>query len=646
MENSNLLISVAVLQKYWESGNKDTLDLLMPFLKTTISKTVKLNEQIDVELLSMKFKEDYGYESMPINILYSMLKRLSPEFLTINHKQYYLTSSLDNDVIKFEKRKKESKEHYELVIHTLKSYLNEELQKNELSDSDVSKHLYNFFVQHGLCFTKNIDDLIAISKKNNKIAYHIAEFIYNEYKKDSCIFSYILEMVQGFFVSTALSIDEANTSTNAKLNGLSCYIDTRIIIDALGYHLPKITMDSAREFLNMLKESGAKLICFEHNFEEIKNVLYAYKNSFSNMSANYVNTLEALDESGYTVSDVERIISRLQFLIEDLGIEIVKTPVYEKGEIDLSDLERQLKEEVIYKKTNSVFVDIASIKSILSLRKDKVADSLEKSKHVFISSNYRYCLAAQHFILENTKEKVPAIYYEKEFASLMWLRNYSTHKDYPKSKLIENAMAVLEVPTQSFMNDLFSIIDKIEQEGGITNEEAAVIRTDYFSKKTIYMQCKGDPSDISDQTVLSIKEDLKKRYSKEATEKSTINYQKFVEQRSINNERKSKAIRIILETGEKTKNKVSKTLTVCFAVIALLILILGLYSIIKSATKNEIDYLVVTICVIDVVGYISQIRSYESLVNKTIRKVSKNMSDKAMDRKREEYKEIFGDLQN
>lgn len=203
MKNSNILISVAVLQKYWENGNKDTLDLLMPFIKTTISKTVKLNEQIDVELLSMKFKEDYGYESMPINVLYSMLKRLSPEYLTIKNKQYYLTSSLDDDVIKFEKRKKESMEHFETVIHSLKNYLNEVLTKLNLSDNDVSRHLYNFFVQHGLCFTKNIDDLIAITKKNNKIAYEIAEFIYNEYTKESCIFSYILEIVQGFFVSTA-----------------------------------------------------------------------------------------------------------------------------------------------------------------------------------------------------------------------------------------------------------------------------------------------------------------------------------------------------------------------------------------------------------------------------------------------------------
>lgn len=362
------------------------------------------------------------------------------------------------------------------------------------------------------------------------------------------------------------------------------------------------------------------------------------------MNVNYANTLEALDASGYTASDVERIITRLQFLIEDLGIKIVRTPAYEEGEIDISELEKQLKEETAYKNINSILTDIASIRSILSLRKNKVADSLEKSEHVFISSNYKYCLASQRFVLENTNEKVPAIYYEKEFASLLWLRNYSTHKDYPRSKLIENAMSVLEVPTQTFMNDLFSIIDRIEQEGGITSEEAAVIRIDHFSKKNIYMQCKGDPSDISDKTVTSIKEELKNRYCKESLEKNSINYKKYIEQRLINDENKSKARKIILDVGEKTRNRTSTVLRVCFGVIALVILILGLYSIITSATKNEIDYLVVVICVIDIVGYISQIRSYESLMNKIIRKVSKNAADKTMDKKRYEYKEIFGDL--
>ena len=74
---------------------------------------------------------------------------------------------------------------------------------------------------------------------------------------------------------------------------LSCYLDTRLIINALGLHLPQETKTCATEFLEMLRNSGVKLFCFQHNYEEIYNVLCAYKKNISNgINKKSNNTLE------------------------------------------------------------------------------------------------------------------------------------------------------------------------------------------------------------------------------------------------------------------------------------------------------------------------------------------------------------------
>ena len=80
--NNNLLISTAMLNAYWEKERKDTFDLLMPFLKYSIAKTTAKGDKINVEKVTEFFKEEFGYDTIPMNVIPLMLKRLSPNSLS------------------------------------------------------------------------------------------------------------------------------------------------------------------------------------------------------------------------------------------------------------------------------------------------------------------------------------------------------------------------------------------------------------------------------------------------------------------------------------------------------------------------------------------------------------------------------------
>ena len=92
---NDILICASVLSAYWEYGRFDTLDFLMPFLKYSIASTTKINETVDVSKIKELFKSEFGYFDIPIDVVNTLLKRLSPKTLRKDGASYVLCFSLE-----------------------------------------------------------------------------------------------------------------------------------------------------------------------------------------------------------------------------------------------------------------------------------------------------------------------------------------------------------------------------------------------------------------------------------------------------------------------------------------------------------------------------------------------------------------------
>lgn len=562
--------------------------------------------------------------------------------------------SLDGELKDFEKKRILNKEHQEKVINGLKGHLEKYLPKDSFSEDKVIDHLFSFFVTNGLYIAKDVERLIGIKQKDGRIEYEIARFIMDEYHKESSLFAYLSELVTGFFVSTAISIEQASTSTNTKMRGLSCYIDTRIINNALGLHLPTETKTSAMEFLEMLKTSGVKLYCFQHNYEEIIKVLTAYKTSLSSPRNSWPgNTLEAFDEKGYTVSDVESYISRLRYRIEGLGIEIVDSPIYENGltnpkaYIDYAGLQETLKAEMHYnsKSANTAAeTDTKSAAAIMLLRNGSHAFELEKAQHIFVSSSERYCSIVSKYLKTDGTGKVPVAFSEPNLSSLLWLRNYSTHKDYPRSKLIENALSILEIPSSVFLTGLFNVIERLESQGTISQDEAIVLRQDYYVKKEILSEARGDSSGITDDSVKTARDRLREKYCTDESINAELNYQNYIKQKEENRKAIKKAEEAIQETGLSTYKRVKRRLSILVNTLMWILGVLAVAALIYGIVGSTSWALVAgtIVLIIDLFGLIDSLHEKKKTIQKWIARKACNSADKAMDAKREEYEKIFG----
>lgn len=90
---------------------------------------------------------------------------------------------------------------------------------------------------------------------------------------------YIVELVKGYFVTTALYLQAENLDvTHASFSNVIFYLDTRLLLALLGFKSSQEN-ESVQEMVKSLQRNGAKLACFSYNIEEVENILEAYKQS-------------------------------------------------------------------------------------------------------------------------------------------------------------------------------------------------------------------------------------------------------------------------------------------------------------------------------------------------------------------------------
>ena len=650
--NNNLLISTAMLSAYWEKEKKDILDLMMPFLKYSIGKTTKIGTVINLTEMVSHFKKEFGYDTMPMHVFSVLLNRLSPDFLEKNKDKYTLKKSLDEDIIRFEKGHALFEEHRSKVINSLLDYFNNQqgLKQSHTPETAMTA-LISFFATNGMCIIQDAAMLELLKRKDDQQKYYIAQFIIEEYNKKSEVFSYIEDMVKGFFVSTAISIQPQNMDVSqSKFRELNCYLDTRMVINALGLHLPE-ERTSSMELLTMLKERGANLYCFEHNIREIISIITAYKHTLNNPYSNTsFHTLEAWDSHHYTVSEVDRYLCILRSKISNLGISIVERPTvtdintYPFSDADLINC---ISDNIKYSNREAIETDVQSVASIFLLRNGHRSTEIEKSKHVFVTSNVHLTNVVNSFLLKNRicnfyEETMPVIT-DVDLSSIVWLKCYSTHKDFPRQKLIEQSLTALE-PTPSMITTFFETVDRLLYEGGITEDEAAIIRTDAYCKKELSKLVRGNASGITEETIYEIKEKLKLQYIGDADKSSKLNYQKYAEQKAANKKAIDAALQEINEKGKAVLKSVSLKLKIIAWIIFVGVCVGLLWVTILSLDFASVCIPTAILSAVSLLGVIDMLLAKKSKIYRAINRLANRCADKAKDKKKEEYEKILGSI--
>ena len=237
--NRNTIISLAMLYALWQSKRQDLLDLIQPFVLYAVGNTTKVGGKIDEEKICECMENEFGYKSFqPAVVKKVLIRETSNKIDTAKQKikrknnNFYLIEDLSEHIETFTTKRTNCKGRVGAVTKALAEYLNTKAARNkkDYTQIDAERFLLDFFEKQGGAIVSLVEDLRQITAKNNEIDFYIGKFILEENEKKSVLMEYIVELVKGYFVTTAIYLQAENPNvTTAAFKDVTFYLDTRLL---------------------------------------------------------------------------------------------------------------------------------------------------------------------------------------------------------------------------------------------------------------------------------------------------------------------------------------------------------------------------------------------------------------------------------
>lgn len=650
----NAIISLAMLYALWQTKRSDLLDLIRPFVLYAVGVTTKVGDIIDVEGICRYMESEFGYQSFQCAVVERILLRETSDaikqesrIIKKEDRKFILIASLSTQVEKFNSKRLVCKEHSDAVTTALAGYLNHNraCRRDNYTSSEAEVFLLSFFERQGGSIVLSADDLRQISFKNSELDFFIGIFILEENEKRSSLMDYIVELVKGYFVTTALYLQAENLDvTHASFSNVIFYLDTRLLLALLGFKSSQEN-ESVQEMVKSLQRNGAKLACFSYNIEEVENILEAYKQStVSPRRYPATITLEFFDERGASYTHVDAaqkaFIQKLRnFQVKEISFEaaLINAGVKDQatGLLNDDELRNILLEMKPSYNVSTLPDDLAAINTVSRIRRGKRLPNIEKCKAVFVTSNPLLVSGTKQLLINHSEDVgFPLAITGNDLCVMAWLKDFERSNNLPKMRLLENVLAAL-TPSKELMDAYFDNVDYLEKQGDLSGDEAALLRMDQFAKKELMELTKGEKGNLSTAVVQTIRENIR-RESKEEGIKIGENRgnQTLNELRTAACKRAEKEIEE--EYGRKEKRWI-KIIKIAAIVIALLFSSASIYMIVMTGIGSPLSIATTFVALVTLVQGTGTLLIKDNWATKTVRRSLQRQKFKELDERKTKY---------
>lgn len=640
--NENLMIGTAVLATYSDKKHKDSIDIMLPFVKYTLHEKYSLNSKIFAVEICDYIQEKFYFQNLPIAIINKSLNRLSKNggCLSYNNGEYFFIKEVEEEHSRIKTKRLQATELIESIVSKLTPYVNSRVTFRRYTEEEVKKSLFNFLDKYGLTTFENRlkETSMAKTEQLNRI---IGGFILDEYEHQSSVFNKLIELIKGVFLSKAIYLQTNNDNLfKSRMKDTVLILDAPLMLRMLGLKTEGENR-TAKEFAQVIP-SQVRLQYFQQNFEELERIIRSYK--YQKISGGRINahTIEYFDEKEYSVVEIEHYYIQLEKKLRSLGIykfdkEISTETNYKINEDELSVF---LKEKIpsYVQNERALETDVTTIANIFKIRKGQKASSIENCKVIFITNNANLVNCVNNFFSDN--DTIGCAMTEIDFTILMWLKNGGKNNDVPKDMLVANAMAATEEITENFMTVVLSKIRHYQEEGTFDEENVGLILEDIYCRREIVDRCNGDPDNFS----LDMYKSVKEKYENSIINKANINNVQLkndleeMKRKNTQAEKERSEIidRIIKEAKDKanTNKKIGKVLLIgIFLAVVIFLLISGGWATIKTAIDGSINFYGIIALLFALAGVVSLILEKAGKGLKLIEKLTQCIYDKTYEKK-------------
>lgn len=701
MDNRQALVSAALLEAIWGSRKKDMIDLITPFILYAVATKTSPGGQIDTKAVQRYVQENYAYPDLPESIIKAALARNPFSAIERREKQFYLVKPLDDEITRMDQRTQQCDEHISLIGDRLSAYLTSHCKKKKsFSKDDAIIRLHSFFSRYGLEIgTENLAG-VQIKPEQYEVEYYIARFIFECKDSDARLYSYIIDLVKGYFLRLAIYIQPENGNLQtASFANTGFIFDTPVLIDLLGYQGVE-RENNALSLLKMLKRQKANLYFFPHIKQEMINILTAYKYSLiPGTTMKETKTLAGLDARGYDSSDVEREIVLLESKLEGgFGIKKKELPPYATKSDNTVDESQVLGEEEIkkYIKDNTPHYtednlnnDITSVLAIHKLREGETSRNIESCRFVFVTNNIDFIQAFNKYYRNNVdRDTFQLSISVNSLSAIAWIKCGEV-ENLSETELLKNAYCAMQ-PIPEILSKLEEVLLKLMDSGSIQAEQVVALRASRVFQNDLWTSSFGDLEAINEYSVTRAKKkyeesliiekekehreeirqlnqkrneeidsikhamlEQEQKHSQEILDLST-RYSEYIKQRDdterINEKKRNESIRMRAdEFARKERNEWLAPRIRCLKIIVWVLFALGIIGLIASFAMSFSWWIDLFLCVYCLISACS---IYDTLVSKRaigvnwLVKKSNQYETKVREEKILEYSSILQEQNN
>lgn len=504
------LASLAILKVNFENLGRDYIDNFVPFIAESLRGAP--DDPVSLPVLQAALKDEFGL-SLPLNPLRQALQRAARAGFVRREAGVYYRNPAACASTDFAASQAAVTAILARVIHAVKRFAADECD-TDWSDAAAEDALLSFVGDTGLDVLYAIAEQTVLPHVSAKIedAFVMAAFVRHCQQSDPALLRDLETIVKGALLANALYVPDHGKLAQ-RFRNTKVYLDTTFLIFGLGY-AGSDRQGPCLELIELLKQYGAHLCCFQHTVDEIRGVLDACAARIrrGQLRDAFGPTIEYFVTQGLNSTDVDLLAIRIPQRLALHGIAVEDKPPFDQNQfvIDEAGLEAHLQQNLGYHNPKALQHDVDCISAIARVRRGRDSFSVETCGAIFVTTNVELARAARGFFQADAPPGAIALCIsDYAMGNLLWLKSPTRAPDLPRRRLIADSFAALQPPEQLWKAYLVEIA-RMEERGDVQPEDYLLLRHSVSAKSALMDLTKGDASVFTQGTVAEILEIAKR----------------------------------------------------------------------------------------------------------------------------------------
>jgi hypothetical protein len=494
--------TIAVLQAFWTTSQQSYVDMFMPFVMRSAVSLAQSNESPTVDALRSDIADSIGM-LIPRSAIETVIRRAGHRALgTFSAGVFTPSDSASTYAVRAEQID-DARRHQNALFRAFQKYAAEQLQVN-LSESESHDLLVEYLAEHASSLLAASFGRRSALSINPEKHFAAASWVLDvlEYEPETA--NNLKSLVVGTILAAALFLPDLE-QRRLRFTNLNAFLDTPTLLDALG-HAGPLAEETAREYLQLLRDAGARLNCFDHTEAEIKRVLYGVGDTIANAQASqfvpHGGVYEYAMARGLSSGDLHLAATRVRDDLQKIAVTVDEHPAAIAAlTVDESNAAEVLRSKLKYKNDAALHADLDSLTSIYRLRNGRPKFTLDDCTALFVTSNMAVVTAGRE-IFYGKRDCIPVVMPMNDLATIAWLRQPRLDDSLPLRRLALDCYVTMR-PTSAFIEKVIEVSEGLVDRGDVSPNDALALRYGLDERRILMRATFGNQERIDGDALTS-----------------------------------------------------------------------------------------------------------------------------------------------